>query len=120
MKSCGSLSAMCIKSPMSAQRFDSDGALVGLGQDAVLVEYAAGCAAYTRCGVVKVQGDIASTLQLVLIDGLGQVIGSAVVCVEVEVLIHAEFQTLARVVGHANPAVIGPQAVILRDEVAIP
>ena len=71
-----------------AQRADGDGALVGLGQDAVLAEDALAGAVYTGGGVVKVQGDIASTLQLVLIDGLGQVIGSAVVCVEVEVLIH--------------------------------
>ena len=88
MKSCGSLSAMCIKTPMSAQRFDCDGALVGFRQDAVLAEDTLAGAAYTGCCVVKVQGDIASTLQLILIDGLGQVIGSAVVCVEVEVLIH--------------------------------
>lgn len=71
-----------------AQRADGDGALVGLGQDAVLAEDALAGAAYTGCCVVKVQGDIASTLQLILIDGLGQVIGSAVICVEVEVLIH--------------------------------
>ena len=31
----------------SAQRADCDGALVGLGQYAVLVEDTAGCAAYT-------------------------------------------------------------------------
>ena len=72
----------------SAQRADGDGALVGFRLDAVIAEYALAGAAYTGCCVVKVQGDIASTLQLILIDGLGQVIGSAVVCVEVEVLIH--------------------------------
>ena len=62
MKSCGSLSAKFqleeLKTPhwettlmrrfsISAQRFNSNGALVGVGQDAVLVEYAAGSAAYT-------------------------------------------------------------------------
>ena len=72
----------------SAQRADGDGALVWLRLDAVIAEYALAGAAYTGCCVVKVQGDIAATLQLILIDGLGQVIGSAVVCVEVEVLIH--------------------------------
>ena len=78
-----------------AQRAYGDGALVGLGQDAVLAEEALAGAASTGCCVVKVQGNIASTLQLVLIDGLGKVIGSTVICVEVEVLVHAELQTLS-------------------------
>ncbi len=73
---------------ISVKRFDGDGALVGLGLDAVIAEYALAGAAYTGCCVVKVQGDITSALQLILIDGLGQVIGSAVICVEVEVLVH--------------------------------
>ena len=73
---------------ISVKRFDGDGALVGLGLDAVIAEDALAGAAYAGGGVVKVQGDIASTLQLILIDGLGQVIGSAVICVEIEVLIH--------------------------------
>ena len=47
---------------ISVKRFDGDGALVGLGQDAVLAEYALAGAAYAGCCVVKVQGDIASTL----------------------------------------------------------
>ena len=84
----GTRSLQVYDSSITAQRFNVDGVLVGGGQDAVLAEDALAGAAYTGCGVVKVQGDIASTLQLVLIDGLGQVIGSAVICVEVEVLIH--------------------------------
>lgn len=43
----GTRSLQVYDSSITAQRFNVDGALVGGGQDAVLVEDAAGCAAYT-------------------------------------------------------------------------